>query len=451
MKRIAVIWIMIVAAMSVVAATMRLECVGTATQVVNGTDTIFLFAGNPELKTSDGSAVDWYLTTDTLTPMLTNSATNYNLSSGDGVAVRIGGSWQVRYVFSYPEIQPVLSIDAVEPTCRATKFTLSGTLPEISYTSLGLQKRSLERDFSLSFTSLGWGETEWVDSLVVIDQTFHLGENVVPEPMLCTSQLALAYDVAWRTALGLSADSILSESVQPIAVRSHPTSVTTIRGEKTERTNEVERPVEEGCLSGSAPLDILFKSNPTPAAEFFQWKILKGTELIVTRTDQDTRYTFLEPGQYQVIGWVMSAACPCQDASDPDCQQDSVSFTIAVSDSYIRVPNAFSPNGDGKNDEFRVEYRSLREFDCKIYNRWGKLVYHWTDPAKGWDGTINGLPAAEGAYYYVIRAMGTDADKNAQYVSKIAYTKKDKNESQMKAIIGVYQLSGDINLLRGNK
>ena len=114
------------------------------------------------------------------------------------------------------------------------------------------------------------------------------------------------------------------------------------------------------------------------------------------------------------------------------------------------MPNVFTPNGDGKNDEFRVAYRSLREYHIWVYNRWGKLVYESEDPAKGWDGTINGRAAAAGAYFYVIRAMGTDAVKGASYVAlKGAYNKKKKMNDQ--SIIGIYQLSGDINLLRGKK
>ena len=113
----------------------------------------------------------------------------------------------------------------------------------------------------------------------------------------------------------------------------------------------------------------------------------------------------------------------------------------------LLVPNVFTPNGDGKNDEFRVLYRSIKEYHIWVYNRWGKLVYESQDPAKGWDGTINNHPAAEGAYFYVIRALGTDAAANAEYRTKAAYKRaKDKADE---AIIGVYQLSGDINLLRG--
>jgi len=119
---------------------------------------------------------------------------------------------------------------------------------------------------------------------------------------------------------------------------------------------------------------------------------------------------------------------------------------VAISESFLAVPNVFTPNGDHHNDEFRVSYRSIKEFHCWVYNRWGHLVYEWTDPAKGWDGTIGGRPAAEGAYFYVIRALGTDAPKNASYMMKAAYNKKKISADE--SVIGVYQMSGDINLLR---
>lgn len=70
----------------------------------------------------------------------------------------------------------------------------------------------------------------------------------------------------------------------------------------------------------------------------------------------------------------------------------------------VLVPNAFSPNGDGLNDVFRVEnikFEKLLEF--RVFDRWGKLVFDTNDPKKGWDGTVNGKPANLDVYYYHIR------------------------------------------------
>ena len=226
---------------------------------------------------------------------------------------------------------------------------------------------------------------------------------------------------------------------EPVALKAHPQTITTTRGKKGETSNEVNRPYTKDDVENmSAPLEVLFESNGLNA-DYYQWKIYIGSELLLSRSDAEHRYTFMDSGVYRAVVLI----------SNQDCALDSTEFKISVSESMLLVPNVFTPNGDGANDEFRVAYRSLKEFHCEVYNRWGTLVYSWDDPAKGWDGKIGGKPAAEGAYFYVIRALGTDAAVNAQYMSKPAYKSKVKNQDE--SILGVYQLSGSINLIRGGK
>lgn len=84
---------------------------------------------------------------------------------------------------------------------------------------------------------------------------------------------------------------------------------------------------------------------------------------------------------------------------------DSAQVTIQVIfDEEETIPNAFTPNGDGKNDIFRIgkmKYKKLIDFT--IYDRWGQEMYHnpW-DPNGGWDGTYKGIPQDMGTYYYSI-------------------------------------------------
>lgn len=67
------------------------------------------------------------------------------------------------------------------------------------------------------------------------------------------------------------------------------------------------------------------------------------------------------------------------------------------------VPNAFSPNNDGYNDEFRqLECSQLNRFNMKIYNRWGELMFETSDYSAGWDGTFRGEQCEMGAYVFVI-------------------------------------------------
>jgi gliding motility-associated-like protein len=69
------------------------------------------------------------------------------------------------------------------------------------------------------------------------------------------------------------------------------------------------------------------------------------------------------------------------------------------------VPNAFTPNNDGKNDCFGIERWGnavIKQFS--IYNRWGTLIFQASDPSQCWDGTWNGKPQNAGGYVYIIKA-----------------------------------------------
>ena len=434
---------MFMAALAV--AQTHIECVGTATQVVSRGDTLFFFADEVHLRSKIGAA-DWY---STKTGALVQSNAEEIYPDDGGYYLRKAGvNYTPVYAFTYPDYAPTGLEATVTPYCRKTELKLTGTIPAISYINENGASRTYARACTICYTTLAWNTEQWVDSVASQQETLRTGTYQLL-PIYRATDVVVRWDDAIAEALGLTADSVVATLTEPHAITCMPTTITTTRG-GSERSNEIERPKEASILNGSAPLEIAFYSNPTPAVEYFSWRIYHGSNLIVQRQDADIRYTFMDPGAYRVVHSVSNSYCPCADPVDPDCQQDSVEILVNVSESQLLVPNVFTPNGDGQNDEFRVVYRSLREFHCWIYNRWGKLVYEWTDPAKGWDGTINGRPAAEGAYYYVIRAMGTDADKNAKYVGiKASYTKGKLNASE--ALIGVYQLSGDINLIRGSK
>jgi len=65
-----------------------------------------------------------------------------------------------------------------------------------------------------------------------------------------------------------------------------------------------------------------------------------------------------------------------------------------------KIPNAFSPNGDEKNDFFTYSDGSLTIAKILVFSRWGQLVYNNTDPENGWDGKFNGNDAASDVYIY---------------------------------------------------
>ena len=94
------------------------------------------------------------------------------------------------------------------------------------------------------------------------------------------------------------------------------------------------------------------------------------------------------------------------EVKNEGCTDKSDGLLVKVIELLLEVPNVFTPNGDGANDEFRVVYRSVKKYKITIVNRWGKIVYQSTDPAKGWDGNVGGSTAPPGVYFYYIEAEG---------------------------------------------
>ncbi len=82
----------------------------------------------------------------------------------------------------------------------------------------------------------------------------------------------------------------------------------------------------------------------------------------------------------------------------------SISNAVSVEKPYaLYSPNAFSPDGDGINDFFKVSGQGMIDFVIQIYNRWGQMVYKSTDLSQGWDGTFKGKNLPTGSYVYKIK------------------------------------------------
>ncbi len=79
----------------------------------------------------------------------------------------------------------------------------------------------------------------------------------------------------------------------------------------------------------------------------------------------------------------------------------------------ILVANVFSPNGDGKNERFRLLGGDVNSYTMKIFNRWGQEVYDYTgkDVATGWDGKIKSTPAETGVYVYILDVTLLNGEK----------------------------------------
>lgn len=69
----------------------------------------------------------------------------------------------------------------------------------------------------------------------------------------------------------------------------------------------------------------------------------------------------------------------------------------------VFLPNAFSPNGDGVNDELRVRGYVIKDMNLSIYDRWGEKVFESTDQSEGWDGRFKGRGLTSDVYNFILR------------------------------------------------
>ena len=123
-----------------------------------------------------------------------------------------------------------------------------------------------------------------------------------------------------------------------------------------------------------------------------------------TSTLESPTHTYADTGSYTV----KLAVTNDNGCSDSLIREDYVRVRPTV---ITYAPTAFSPNGDGKNDTYRVEARFFTSFEIQIFNRWGEQVYQSDNfETHGWDGTYEGQQAPSGVYTYVISATGMDGE-----------------------------------------
>ena len=192
-----------------------------------------------------------------------------------------------------------------------------------------------------------------------------------------------------------------------------------------------EELAEGDTYEGEAPLMAQFSANALEYDDFSRvctWTFMHddNPDPVLVRYDADVNYDFREAGLFTVGLKVVYT-----NRRNPNLilEYEYEPFTISISESSLKVPNAFSPNGDGINDYFNVyDVKSIVSFNAAIYNRWGQQLYSWgIDKMEceecGWDGTYKGTPVKDGVYFVVVSARGADGI--------------------------IYDIKSDVNLLRG--
>lgn len=107
---------------------------------------------------------------------------------------------------------------------------------------------------------------------------------------------------------------------------------------------------------------------------------------------QAVKMQFLTFGKNEIMQVVTNGNC-----------MDTVYKYLYVDDEFsAHFPNAFTPNGDGRNEIWNFKGVGHKSYTAGVYNRWGELIYQWTETSdqKGWDGTENMQKSIQGSFVY---------------------------------------------------
>lgn len=146
----------------------------------------------------------------------------------------------------------------------------------------------------------------------------------------------------------------------------------------------------------------------------FKWNAVTGAKGY--QVSVDNGQTYIDPSSGSTgLTHTITGLQPNQTATilvravgDTNCQLSSsatASALVPVKDAVdVYVPNAFTPNGDGKNDKVHVHSENIKNLSFYVYSQWGELLFISTELSKGWDGTYKGTQEPAGVYIYHLKA-----------------------------------------------
>lgn len=374
---------------------------------------------------TEGKAARWYRFSalgaayaEEVTAGVTADGTLSTLTPAEGdmgYYAEVGGEsvyfWLVNYSRHPYEATSLLEAPAEEQDCGRIALSVAGQGDEIAAYTINGRRLGVSREIRLNYTTLTLDSEAMVYISEPAEETLtHLTSTIHANAPLCATIFTLSGDrflEQWGRG-----ESIESPTISPRSVACHTTAV---QGER-DADNEVKSP-SSGAFGGSAPCEMTFTAAFTDAAIFHEWQVSRQSdfeEIELHEPDAVFNYTFTEDGTTYVRFYCANA--------DASCDAIGETYEISIGTSSLRCPNAFSPfNEDGTNDVWKVSYSSIVSFECSIFDRYGKLMTSFTDPAEGWDGKRGGKFVPAGVYFYVIKARGADGRK--------------------------YNLSGDINIV----
>ena len=173
-----------------------------------------------------------------------------------------------------------------------------------------------------------------------------------------------------------------------------------------------------GCMADTTQT---IRVNPTPRVDAGPDRtLLEGEPIVINATASGIGLSYLWSPPINIA--------PIQSLTPTVSSTEDMVYQIKVTSSSgctandqlmvtvlkkVKVPNAFTPNGDNVNDTWQIKYlESYPGCEVNVFNRYGQLVYQSTGYSSPWNGTFNGRPLPAATYYYMINPKNGRAPLN---------------------------------------
>lgn len=170
------------------------------------------------------------------------------------------------------------------------------------------------------------------------------------------------------------------------------------------------------CESPKVPLHIKVRYKPDADIGDY-YSFCEGQDTLIGRIYPDVNYLWNTNESVCCIQPRQTGTYELTISNDCGISSDTAFVEISSCDECLVMPNAFTPNNDGRNDIFNPVIKCpVSNYAMNIYNRWGERVFTTNDVTKGWNGIYNNRDAPLGAYVYIIqyRSENTRALKHLQ-------------------------------------
>jgi gliding motility-associated-like protein len=183
----------------------------------------------------------------------------------------------------------------------------------------------------------------------------------------------------------------------------------------------LDTPVSNGGPNATACLnDTAYLQATLPDFGTSYWNLITSNATIEDSTNPNTALTPVETGNAYLWWTVSNGACRDSDLvvvtilslDDPVC---------LANEPAVFIPEGFSPNGDGKFDQFVITGPSIKAIRLQVFDRWGNLVYENQNYQNDWSGVanqgsvLNGSQLAEGTYYYLVNVEGESESRRGYF------------------------------------